>query len=399
MRAAPVWLSGYTGVILLMTIILNLSTQLARNGYGLTLPAMKDSLELSHFQAGSLFAALSILSMVAAFVTGTLAPRYGSRIIIGSLAIAAGVGMIFLGASPSFAVALLMSAIVGFATQGCLTPVMGLLSVWFESQSRGTVAGLAAAGGSIGFVLIGALVPWLTGRDPEDGWRHTWYLLGILVIVTGVASLVFIRDRPKEAVEPAAGWGSWPMEAYRNSRVWLITFLAFCSGWAFGLYATFFGVFQQEEGISLAVSGRLWMALGSLGILSGIFWGNMSDRIGRRGGFLFSFITYGVGCLLFWTAPVLIGFMASVALVGLSFRASYTICAAAAGDYVARQFSAAAFGLMGMGASVGSAIGPLIAGRLADVTGDLSWPFILATGGSAIAAFASLFLTRPRTVS
>ena len=89
------------------------------------------------------------------------------------------------------------------------------------------------------------------------------------------------------------------------------------------------------------------------------------------------------------------GFIASVVLVGLSFRAAFTICAAAAGDYVATPYSSAAFGLMGMGAGLGQASGPLIGGRIADYTGDLGWIYVLAAGGAAVAVASSLFLRRP----
>ena len=399
LRLAPAWMSGYAQVILLVTILVNLATQLARNAYGLTLPSMQDSLHLSYSQAGSLITALSILGMASAFIFGTLAPRYGSRLIVGVSVIAAGMAMVFLGYSSNFQSALVASAIIGFATQGCITPVMGLLSVWFDSRNRGTVAGLAAAGGGLSFIITGALVPWLTGRDPEDGWRHTWYFLAVLVMVTGAVSLVFLRDRPGEAGGGTGGRGSWPMEAYRSRLVWLISFLAFCSGWCNGLYTTFFGVYLEENGIGLATSGRLWGLMGLMGIGSGVLWGNVSDHLGRRAGFMFSYMAYVVGLGLFWLAPVMAGFIASVVLVGLVSRAAYTICAASAGDYVATRYSAAAFGLMAVGAGFGQATGPFIGGRIADATGDLSWVFALAAGVAVAAVLASLYLRRPNTPS
>ena len=125
-----------------------------------------------------------------------LASRYGSRLIVGVAAIVAGVAMVFLGTSSGFLIALVMSAIVGMASGACTTPVMGLLSVWFDSRNRGTVAGLAAAGGGVSFIVVGALVPWLTGRDPEDGWRHAWYVMAAIVMATGVFGSIFLR-RPR----------------------------------------------------------------------------------------------------------------------------------------------------------------------------------------------------------
>ena len=396
LRVTPGWMPGYAGVILLVAVLVNLSAQLPRNTFGLVLPSMERSLDLSHFQAGSLFTAMAMLLMVASLTFGMLAPRYGSRITVGLSATVVGLAMIFLGSSPSFAVAVLASALVGFAAGGCTTPVMGLLSVWFSSRNRGTVAGLAAAGGGVSFVIIGAVVPWLTGRDPDDGWRHSWYVLATFVIAIGILSLAFLRDQPTRAAGVSRVRMAWPVEAYKNEMVWLISFLAFCSSWCNTLFATFFGIYLEDQGISLAVIGRLWGLLGVLGILSGVFWGILSDRLGRRAGFLLSFIILGAGSLLFGLTPAMIGLIASVILVGMSNRATYTICAASAGDYVPPHMSAAAFGLMGVGAGLGSSMAPLVGGRIADATGDPGLVFLLATGATAVGVVASAFLSRPR---
>ncbi len=393
-RVAPAWLSGYASMILLGILLVNLGTQLGRNAYGLTLPSMRDSLELSHFQEGSLITALSILSMTGSFVFGMLAPRYGTRFIVGVSSICLGVAMIFLGSSTSFMFALAMSALVGFATEGCTTPVMGLLSVWFASKNRGTIAGLAASGGGVSFIVIGAIVPWLTGRDAEDGWRHSWYGLAVIVIAIGVFSLLFLRDRPGQSAETVRPTRVWPIVAYKSRAIWLIAFLAFCTGWSVALYTTFFGEYLQDEGFSVDTAGRLWGLFGLLGIFSPILWGSMSDRLGRRSGFLLSFIVFGTGCLVLWLIPVVAGIVAAVVLLGLTFRAAFTICAASAGDYVEPQFSAAAWGLMGVGAALGHSISPIIAGRLADATDDLGLVFALAAAGTAVGVFGSVFLRR-----
>ena len=216
LRVAPAWLSGYPGVILMVVVLANLATNFARISYGLTLPAMQDSLDLSYSQAGGLMTSTFIVGMIGSFGFGALASRYGSRVLAGTTSIVGGIAMVFLGLSPNFLFALVVSGIIGFMTGGSTTIVMGLLSVWFESRNRGVVAGLAAAGGGVGFVLLGVLVPWLTGRDPEDGWRHTWFALAVISLLAGVLSLILIRDRPKEALDKPRHRGAWPMQAYRS---------------------------------------------------------------------------------------------------------------------------------------------------------------------------------------
>ena len=248
-----------------MAVLVNLVTQLAYNSYGLVLPSMRDSLRLSHTQEGSLIAALSVLGIAAALVFGMLASRYGSRLIIGVSAIGGGLSMGLLGVSSSFISVLVMSAAMGFATGGCTTPMMGMLSVWFTSHNRGTAAGIAAAGGGISFIIIGALVPWLTDRDPEDGWRHVWYFLAATALAIGVISLLFLRDRP----EGQRTRGVWPMAAYKSSPVWVMTFLAFCSGWCTGLYTTFFGEYLEQAHVDLARIHR-WTGMDGVRTAEGV---------------------------------------------------------------------------------------------------------------------------------
>jgi MFS family permease len=399
-RLAPDWLLTYAGVILLMSVLVNLATSFAQYTHSLTLPAMQESLRLTYTQAGVLITVGAVVRMFSSLVAGTLAPRYGSRAIIGTSAIGAGGAMLLLAASTSFLVALAAMALIGFATGSALTPMMGLLSSWFRVRSRGLVAGLAASGGSVAFVIAGIIVPWLTAQDSSQGWRHTWYLAGLVVIVIGVLALFFLQDQPRNAVPtispgtlPGAKRRAWPLAAYKNPLVWLVTFLAFCSGWSQSIFNTFFGAYlSQENGIPLAVAGQLLVLIGLLSVGSGILWGRVSDRFGRGQAFLLTFLLQGAGFALFWLMPVLGAFVVSAVLMGLTLRAAYTVCAAAAGDYVPVEFSAAAFALMSVGAGLGSSISPVIAGAIGDATGTLSWAFALALGTAVIGAFGAFFL-------
>ena len=84
-------------------------------------------------------------------------------------------------------------------------------------------------------------------------------------------------------------------------------------------------------------------------------------------------------------------------LLGLTLRATYTICAASSGDYVAVQFSAAAFGVMSVGAGLGSAVSPTVGGAISDNL-SLIWTFAVASIGSAVGMAGSLVMIKnPRS--
>ena len=394
-RVVPAWLRGYGSVILLLATLCNMAAFMTFNAYGLTLPGMSDALGLSHTEEGTLVTAVSVSVMTSGVVTGILAMRYQSRYVVGVAGLVGGTAMFGLGASPNYATALVTGAVAGFGMQVCITGSMGLVPLWFGSSHRGAAAGLASAGGGLSFVVLGTLVPWLSGRDPDDGWRHSWYALGVIGVTTGALCLALMRDMPGAAVRPRTG-SLWPREIYRSYAVWLLAFMAFSGAWSSVLYSTYFGLFLEENGVGLDVSGRLWWIMGILGVGSALFWGYFSDRKGPKVGFFLTGLIYMTGILVLWLVPVLAGFVVSVVLVGICLRANFTLCAAAMGTYAPVNVSTAAFGMTALGAGLGLSIWPPVGGAIADATDDLGWAFALAALGAAVGAIVALQLRRPR---
>ena len=229
-----------------------------------------------------------------------------------------------------------------------------------------------------------------------------------MVLTVAVISLLFVRERPNEPVDggrPAGPTASaaaarigraWPVEAFKHPAVWLITAIAFTSGWAQNLFTTFFGLYlTQENGVSLAVVGQLVVLIGALSIGSGVVWGWMSDKLGRGQAFGYSFVVQGCAFVLLAVAPGFVTFLISSILVGATLRATYTICAASSGDYVPVQYSAAAFALMSVGAGLGSTISPTIGGLMSDYVA-MKWVFWMAAGGSVAGTSAAIYLQTRR---
>ena len=392
--------------MLLVAFLVNLATGFVQFGFSLTLPSMEESLHLSHTEAGLLITISAAIRMGSALASGTLAPRYGSRPIIVAGAVAVGVSMVLLGIAQNFGMAVGAGVLMGIGGGAALTPVMGLLSAWFLMRDRGLAAGIAASGGSIAYIVAGVFVPILTGASWDDGWRHSWQLFGGITLAVAVVSLLFVRERPQEPLEAdsrhpgnyggRATRSAWPVEAFKSPAVWLIALIAFTSGWAQNLFTTFFGLYlTQDNGISLADVGRLVVLIGVLSIGSGVLWGWMSDKLGRGQAFAYSFVVQGASFVLLAVVPGFVPFLLASVLMGVTLRATYTICAASAGDYVPVRFSAAAFALMSVGAGLGSTISPTIGGLMADYVA-MKWVFWMAAGGSVVGTLGAIFLQTRR---
>ena len=175
----------------------------------------------------------------------------------------------------------------------------------------------------------------------------------------------------------------------------MLAYLGFCSGVSTGVFNTFFGSFlNEDQGVSLATTGQLFLLVGILSIVCGILWGNISDRLDRSKAFGLSFLIQGIGLALFWLSPAMAAFILGSILIGLTMRAAFALCAAASGDYVQAQFASAAFALVSVGAGLGSTLSPIMSGAIAD-NFDISLVFALGFGASMFGVFGALFLRKP----
>ena len=388
----PRWARTYAAVILAVTLAVNLITSFSLYVQALTIPGMKSSFELSYTTVFVLVVALSISRVVSGLLSGAAASRYGGRWMVIASIFAQAVAMGLLGWSPNYWVALVAMVIVGVSSGAALTPMMGMLAPWFRVNDRGMAAGIAASGGSLAIIFTGIIVPPLTGVFGDEAWRYTWYVLAATSVLIGMVCVGFIRESPladTAAPRTAArrGPASWPVQVYTNPYVWLITGMAFCSGFVHGILTSSYGAYLEvEHGIDVAIVGALFMTIGILSIGSGVGSGALSDRVGRGMAFGVTFLIEAVCHALFWLMPELIFFIIASVLAGFALRSTYTICAAAAGDYVPVFMAPAAFGLMGMGAGIGSTISPAISGPIADATGTLQWSFAMASGFALVGA-------------
>ena len=412
----PHWIRTYAAVILAVALAVNLITSFSLYAQALTIPGMKNSFDLSYTTVFVLVVALSISRVVSGLLSGAAASRYGGRWMVICSIFAQAASMALLGWSPKYWVALLAMVVVGVSSGAALTPMMGMLAPWFRAGDRGVAAGIAATGGSLAIVFTGVIVPPLTGVFGADAWRYTWYVLAATSVFIGVICVSFIRENtaisapasgpsvssanPTTRTPVHRGPAGWPVQVYTNPFVWLITGMAFCSGFIHGILTSSYGAYLGvEHGIDVAVVGALFMGIGILSVGSGVGSGAFSDKVGRGMAFGATFLIEAACHALFWLAPGLLVFVIASVLAGFALRSTYTICAAAAGDFVPVFMAPASFGLMGMGAGIGSTISPAISGPIADATGTLNWSFAMASGMALVGAalgFTLHWITRRR---
>ena len=404
-------ITHYSWIIVLSCFITVLGAHgFGRFAYSLILTDMKVALNLDYFQMGLIATANSIGYLILATIGGALASKYGSRIIITASTLAMGITMILTGLANSFLELIIYRFITGLGNGGAYLPAMALPSIWFALKYRGRATGIVSAGIGVGFASTGIIIPMLVSIYGDNGWRYTWIILGIILLIISIFDYLVIRDRPEDInTEPYGGgeriennltkdpgtglkWG----EVYKSGKIWYVGAVFFMYGLSYIIYITFFSayledVFQWEK----SLIGNLWFTLGLLSIFSGIIWGWISDKIGRKYGICMAYTTLATSYLLFATALYPYGLYLSPIVFGLAAWSIPTLAIVAAADYVTQDLKSAAAGFVTLFFGIGQGIGPSIGGYVIDITNNFSTAFYLSFAISMIGALLALFLKKP----
>ena len=388
------------------------SLGLGRFGYTSILPAMQVGLRLTNTQTGELQSWNLLGYLLTAVFAGLLASRYGPRVVISVSLLLTAVAMILTGLLPTFEGARVGRFLAGAGGAGSNVPAMGLVSAWFGARRRGLAAGVAVSGSSLGLMVTGPLTPILLGRYGADGWRVSWYVLGIMAVGVCILCAWLLRDRPEDrGVTPLgetevergqrdAGAGpsffAW-VSVWRSPIVWHLAAVYFAFGFSYVIYATFFiRYLVGERGLTPGFAGLLWLTIGVVSVISGFVWGGISDRWGRRIALAGVFAVQGAAFLCFGSTRALPAVYVSAGLFAVTAWSVPALMAAWAGDIFGARLAPAAIGLVTLVMSVGQAIGPYLAGRIADAAQTFAPAFLMAGGVSLILGVGGSLLLRPR---
>ncbi len=262
------------------------------------------------------------------------------------------------------------------------------------------------------------MVPAILRRFGPGGWRQAWFVFAAFAFLVAVLSLIVLRNSPADkgcvpvggavggasgsslggaAVSPSGGIAGRPRLdwslLYKSGQIWHLAGIYVLFGFSYVIYATFFvDYLTSEAGFTIGRAGSLWSAVGMLSVASGFIWGSVSDRLGRKYGLALVFLLQGASYALFGLWRSIPGFYLSALFFALTAWSVPAIMAASAGDLLGTKMAAAAFGFISLLLSVGQALGPFVAGRIAALTGSYSYSFVAAAVAALLGATAALFL-------
>jgi MFS family permease len=378
-----------------------------RFALGMLLPAMGISLKLTYSQMGLISTSNFVGYLLAVLVCGYLSSRIGSRLLIFLALLLVAVSMLLVSRANSFITVALFYTLTGMGSGASNVPMMALVASWFSTRQRGKAAGFIVIGSGFAILLSGKLIPYLNQLREFDGWRISWLVLGIIVLIIAIICFLVIRDSPGElGLEPFAGrektrpgGHAYFDDGYASvskKDIYHLGAIYFLFGYTYVIYATFIvTTLVQERGFSEITAGNFWSWVGFLSLFSGPVFGTLSDKLGRKAGLLMVFSIQMCAYLLIALSLPGMFLYLSIGCYGIVAWAIPSIMAALVGDYVGPQKTARVFGFITFIFAIGQIAGPAVAGFLAEKFGSFSSSFLMAAMFAGVAIFLSGLLKKP----
>jgi MFS family permease len=276
----------------------------------------------------------------------------------------------------------------------------GAILMCFEHapwRKRGLYTGITQAGFPVGLLL--ANLAFLASVPLGDTWAwRVPFLLSAVLIVVGIVIRLKVEESPEfEELKQEGELAKNPLlEGIRGD--WRNIVRAFCLRVAetagYAVSVTFLLSYLREENLAdRAVSLTGLLVAAGLGIAATVYWGALTDRIGRRPVYLF-----GTAVTALWGVPLFLSVNTGAPImIVLAFVVSYAVCqnslAGVQGAWFSELFAAktrtTGASLAYQLSAVVSGFTPLIATALYASTGWVG-PALLFSGYGLLGLLAAL---------
>jgi MFS family permease len=343
----------------------------------------------------SISAAFGVAAMTVAVcspVLGRLLDRYGPRRVILPCMVLFGCAFLSLSRlTPSLLHLYVTFVVLGAVGNG--TTQMGYsraVSTWFV-RNRGMALALVMAGTGVGSMIFPPLAQWIIDNH---GWRSAYVVLGTLVLIFGVPlTALLVRERPSSVVSQGGTSSRSTVRAGLRSRpFWLLVGVLFLSSIAVNGAVTHMAALLTDRGLSAGDAALAVSVLGGMSLVGRLGTGALLDRyFGPVVSFvLLAGVAIGI-LLLAWTASAW-GGLAAAALIGLGLGGEADVTPYLLTRYFGIGPFATLYGFTWTAYAIAGAVGPVLMGRVFDVTGSYVPLLGILAAQTLAAAVLCLFL-------
>ncbi len=362
--------------------------------FALFLKPVSAEFSWSRESVAAAYATMAFTAAAAAPFLGRVIDRVGARRVIVPALIVLGLAVASLSMlTPSLQHLYAVGVVIGVASIGAWAVAYArVIFGWFDTY-RGRALGIMLAGGMVSTIVLPPIVVRLIDAL---GWRTSWGLLGVVMLVGALPIVVtFLHEKPAARTGPqkveAAGYTVGA--AIRTRRFWTLIIVIFGAAMLVSGSIVHVTALLTDRGFSPGRAAAVMSVMGAANLGGRLLTGWLLDRYAAPRVAATLLTAGAIGGLL----------MSDADSFGVALIAAFLIGGGSGGEidvnpyllsrYFGLRSLATLYGLNWMALGVASAIGPVLMGRAFDSTG--SYTTILVRLAFVTLLAAALALTLP----
>ncbi len=389
-----------------------LQSALLMQSFGAYVAVLSDERGWSKTALSGAAALQSVETAILGPALGWLLDRFGPRAMLQIGMLVFGCGFLLLSQIETLAgfyVSAVMMA-VGMSLGGFFPLTVSLIQ-WFERYRARALSVM-----SMGLALGGVAVPAVAWSMATYGWRATAFGSGVIIIVLGLPLSRVIRWRPQDQGDTVDGLPEAPAQtagsvasaptprvefsvrqALRTRAFWL---LALGHGFAL-LVVTAVNVHaitHMKEGLGYTVTqAAFFIMILTFGQVGGVVLSaTIGDRFEKRMLAAVCMLGHMLGLLLLTYATHPAQVAAFAVLHGMAWGLRGPLMQSIRADYFGRNAIGMILGLSAVIIALGQIAGPMVAGMLADLTGNYRAGFTVLALTAGCGSLLFVFAIRPQ---
>jgi MFS family permease len=366
-------------------------------GFGIVAPALPvfaRDFGVGKASAAAVISAFAIMRIAFAFPAGRLLDRFGERIVMATGIGIVAVSSMLAGSAQSYTELITLRGIGGVGSAMFSVSAIGLLIRMTAPEQRGRAMGFWQGG----FLLGGITGPVVGGVIDEISIRLPFFIYAGTLAAAGAVGLIQLRATPLADRTHAAAARTKLADALRNPSYRAALAANFADSWgAIGVRSALVPLFVTD----VLHRKPIWTGIGFLVVsaLNGATLlpaGRFADNIGRKPLLVGGCLGSGAGIAVLGVWQTVPGYLIGLALLGVGSGLLDVAPGAIVGDLVEGR-AGPVFAAYTMSSDVGTVVGPVAAGAIADASYDAAFLSTSAILGLAAVMAVAAPETRGRS--
>lgn len=290
----------------------------------------------------------------------------------------------------------------GFGMGTIYTTAIAVCQKWFPDK-RGLITGIIVAALGFGGLVFTPVAKTLIA---STGVMATFKWFAVIFVIVTVLGALFIKN-PPAGFRPA-GWtppekkvsdphvqNFTPWQVLNSPQFYMITITLMFASAAGLMVIPFAKILGKSGGLSDAAATSGVMVIAAFNSFGRLFWGWVSDKLGRKNTLLLLLLIAGVTILFVASAKMYL-ILVLIAIVGFSYGGFLGVFPALTADFFGIKNMGVNYGMVLLGFGVGAVASSYVAGYFKDLTGGFVIPFIVAAVAAFVGAVLVFFLKNPK---